>query len=43
MDDIFETAKGGDLGIAAIVGASGYGDLVLLTNWDGANLWEKNY
>ena len=43
MDDVFETVNGGDFGIAAFVGATGYGDFVVFPNWDRADLrWKHN-
>lgn len=42
MNDIFETVNGGDFGIAAFVGAAGYGDFVVFTDRDSANLWGRD-
>ena len=43
MDDVFETVNGGDFGIAAFVGAAGYGDFVILADGDRADLrWKPN-
>lgn len=38
MDDIFETVDGGDLSFPALVGAADDGDLVVLSDGDGADL-----
>ena len=43
MDDVFETVNGGDFGIAAFVGAAGYGDFVVFADGDRADLrWKPN-
>lgn len=41
MDDVFKTVDGGDLTVAAFVGATGYGDFVVFADRDGANLGGK--
>ena len=43
MDDVFEAVNGGDFGIAAFVGAAGYGDFVVFADGHRANLgWKDN-
>ena len=39
VDDVFETVDGGDLALGALVGAADDGDLVILADGDGADLW----
>lgn len=39
VDDVFETVDGGDLALGALVGAADDGDLVVLADGDGADLW----
>lgn len=38
VDDVFETVDGGDLALAALVGATDDGDLVVLADGDAADL-----
>ena len=38
VDDVFETVDAGDLALAALVGASDDGDLVVFADGDGADL-----
>lgn len=38
VDDVLEAVDGGDLALAALVGATDDGDLVVLADGDGANL-----
>lgn len=38
VDDVLETIHGGDLTLAALVGATNDGDLVVLADGDAANL-----
>jgi hypothetical protein len=38
VDDVLETVDGGDLALAALVGATDDGDLVVLADGDGADL-----
>lgn len=38
VDDIFETVDGDDLALAALVGASDNGNLIVLSDGDGADL-----
>lgn len=39
VDDVLETVHGGDLALAALVGASDDGDLVVLADGDAADLY----
>lgn len=41
VDDILEAVDGSDLALAALVGATDDGDLVVLSDGDGADLFEK--
>ncbi len=41
VDDVFETIDGGDLALGALVGAADDGDLVVLADGDGADLWKR--
>ena len=41
MDNILKTVYGGDLAVAAFVGAANNGDFVVFADGDGANLWEN--
>jgi len=38
VDDIFEAVDGDDLALTALVGATGDENLVVLADWDGADL-----
>jgi hypothetical protein len=38
VDDVFETVHGGDLALAALVGATDNHDLVILADGDAADL-----
>lgn len=38
VDDVFETVDGGDLSLGALVGTTNDGDLIILSDWDGADL-----
>ena len=38
VDDILEAVDGGDLSLTALVGAMNNGDLIILADWDGADL-----
>lgn len=38
VDDILEAVDGGDLSLTALVGATDNGDLIILADWDGADL-----
>ena len=38
VNDVLETADGGDLSLTALVGATDNGDLIILADWDGADL-----
>ncbi|KAB8294029.1 hypothetical protein EYC80_009488 [Monilinia laxa] len=38
VDDVFETVDGGDLSLGTLVGATNDGNLIILSDWDGANL-----
>lgn len=38
VDDVLETVDGGDLALAALVGATDDGDLVILADGDAADL-----
>lgn len=38
VDDVLETVDGGDLSLTALVGTANDGDLVILSDWDGADL-----
>lgn len=41
VDDILEAVDGSDLALAALVGATDDGDLVVLSDGDGADLFEN--
>lgn len=38
VNDVLETVDGGDLSLTTLVGATNNGDLVILADWDRANL-----
>lgn len=38
MDDVLETVDGSDLAFATFVGSADDGDLVILSDWDGADI-----
>ncbi len=38
VNDVLETVDGGDLSLTALVGATDNGDLIILADWDGADL-----
>ena len=38
VDDVLETVDGGDLALTSLVGATDDGDLVILADWDRADL-----
>lgn len=38
VDDILEAVDGGDLSLTALVGTTDNGDLIILADWDGADL-----
>ena len=38
VDEVLETVDGGDLALTALVGATGDENLVVLADWDGADL-----
>lgn len=38
VDDVLEAVDGGDLSLTALVGATDNGDLIILADWDGADL-----
>ena len=43
MNDVFETVNRGDFGVAAFVGAAGYGDFVVFADGNRADLgWKYN-
>jgi hypothetical protein len=41
MDDVLKTVDRSDLSLATLVGTTNYGNLVVLSDWDGSNLVEK--
>lgn len=38
VDDVFETVDGSDLSLGSLVGAANDLDLIVLSDWDGANV-----
>lgn len=41
VDDVLETVDGNDLSFTSLVDTADNGDLVVLADWDGANLFDK--